>query len=338
MTLSQCLQYRAYRHQGGTVSIAASEANWNQLTRKHEHAVLIRPRYTGVCSADIRELRGERPGRSDFGHEVVGTVMVSTHRQFAAGQCVVLNPFVKIERETGFAEMMYLGGSEQDIAMALLPSPSAEMKFSIAEPLACVIHAAGRSACEMRQPTLVLGAGFFGLLLYCYLECKGIPVSLANRNNDRVIELSNRIPWLRIVGDLAQCQGRFASVFMMQARIELADVTTAATLIREEGEVILFGAVERRDAPDLYAARNGQRRVPYADRGHRLYLQGTLDASTADLQEAIATLARSDFAQMIAPIFAEPLSFEEGAIHLTWRARSPRSFRKYVVELEGRAD
>jgi cyclitol reductase len=327
------LRYRAYRHSQGDVRVAAIEASRPQ-PEAELHFVLVRPRYVGVCSADIRELRGERPGRSDFGHEVVGTVIESTHPQFLPGDCVILNPFVKIERETAYAERMYLTGSEHHLRSALVKVPTTDLQYCIAEPLACAIHAARRSCTAGTSPKLVLGAGFFGFLLYCYLDHQNVPVTLANRSRRRLDDLVRCSPHLRVSLDLRHHNCEFSTVFLMQARIALEDITACAAVVAPQGEIVLFGAIDPGKDPALYVTRNQQQRTPYSHEGKLLALQGTLDASATDLQEAIGLLGRPEFVRMLLPIFATPLTFERGATHLTQRARSPQSYRKYIVDMD----
>ena len=331
---SASLQYRAYRHSQGEVRVASIEASTPFSNDGEMRYVLLRPRYVGVCSADIRELRGERPGRSDFGHEVVGTVIESTHPRFFPCDCVILNPFVKIERETAYAEKMYLTGREQELGSALVKVPTTDPPYSIAEPLSCVIHAARHSLTGSTAHKLVLGAGFFGFLLYCYLDYQNVPVALANRSPGRLANLVKHSPDLKVVSDLQQQTGEFASVFLMQSRISWPDVDAVADVVREKGEIVLFGAIDPGKDPELYVIRNQQQRTPYSPRDKLLYLQGTLDATPADLQEAIEMLGRADFVRPLLPIFATPLTFEQGARHLTERAHSPQSHWKYIVDME----
>lgn len=337
MSAETLIKYRAYRHSGGNVSIANVVRSKTRLAGKGEAMVLIEPRFVGICSADVRELRGERPGKRDFGHEIVGTVFESTHRSYTTGQCVALNPFAKVTRETAFAEVMYVAGSHDLLNRALLEVPADQMEFCAVEPLACVIHAARQSQVMNSGPKLVLGAGFFGYLLYCYLEFKGIPVMLANRTRDRLEHLRKSIDEKHLgrvffAPEVDRYAGNFSTVFLTHARLDEKDISSAVNLVHDHGEIILFGAIDPADSA-LYATRNQQQRRRWAQGSKSYFLQGTLDASVDDLQEAVETLSQPSFARKMAAIFAPPLTFEEGAAHLTQRARSPRSYEKYVVGL-----
>jgi len=112
------------------------------------------------------------------------------------------------------------------------------------------------------------------------------------------------------------------------------DIASACRFVRDHGEIVLFGAIDRNLDEELYTTRNLQRRMPYSHGGRSFHLQGTLDASPLDLQEAIAVLNCPEFFASIAPILARPLTFEQGALHLTERALSPRSYQKYVVDVK----
>lgn len=331
------ITYRAYRHSGGSVSIVNEVLAKSRLTGKHQEVVLIHPRFVGICSADVRELRGERPGKCDFGHEMVGTVLESTHPGYPTGQCVALNPFAKATRETAFAEVMYVAGSRDLLDIALLRVPAERMEYSAVEPLACVIHAARQSQISDSGPKLVFGAGFFGYLLYCYLEFKGIPVMLGNRTRERLDHLRKSVEDKGVgrvffAPEVERYGGNFSTVFLTNARVNHEDVSSAVNLLHECGEIILFGAIDPADSA-LYATRNQQQRRRWAQGTKSYFLQGTLDASLEDLQESVAILSQPSFARKIAAIFAHPLTFEEGATHLTERARLPRSYEKYVVGL-----
>ena len=335
MSAEAPIRYRAYRHSDGSVSITDKVLSRTRLTQQHGEIVLVEPRYVGICSADIRELAVERPGKCDFGHEIVGTVLESTHTGYATGQHVALNPFCKVTRETAFAEVMYVAGPADLLDAALLQVPAAGMEFSAVEPLACVIHAARQSRVKGRGPTLVFGAGFFGYLLYCYLEFKGIQVMLANRTRERLDHLRKRVEDKRLhpiflATEVEQCTGHFSSVFLTSARLTQADVSSAVNLVHDGGEIILFGALDPADAA-LYTIRNQQQRRRWALGSKSYFLQGTLDATPADLQESVETLGQPQFVRRLAAIFASPLTFEQGAAHLNQRVRSRQSYEKYVV-------
>jgi cyclitol reductase len=333
MSTSKSLQYRSYRCSDGRVHIETVVIDPDELLRAHGCLILVKPNFAGVCSADVRELRGERPGRRDFGHEVVGTVIDSTHPQFAAGDAVTLNPFQKIERETAFSKLMFLAGEAESLAVALLRVPATGMEFSMVEPLACVIHAARQSILSNHEPKLILGAGFFGYLLYRYLEFANVPVTLANRTEDRLMDLEQRVGPLRIAPDLTRHRGQFSTVFLMQTRISSADIVFARALLRDEGEIVLFGHVSKLENDFLWAIRNEQVRVRVGDEVGVHYLQGTLDALREDLDEAVAMLLRPAFARAINAGIAPPLTFQQGAAHLSERASDPRSLQKYLVDI-----
>ena len=331
------IRYRAYRHSGGSVSIANEVLSRSRLTGRHGAVVLVEPRFVGICSADVRELRGERPGRRDFGHEIVGTVLESTHTGYKTGQYVALNPFAKVARETAFAEVMYVAGPADLLDLALLQVPADRIEFSAIEPLACVIHAARQSRVVNSDPKLVFGAGFFGYLLYCYLEFKGIPVMLANRTPDRLDHLRKSadekgVGRVFFAPEVERYTGSFSSVFLTSARLGQEDVSSAVDLVHDHGEIILFGAIDPADS-ELYATRNQQQRRQCALGSKSYFLQGTLDASPEDLHESIETLSQPQFVRKLSAIFAPPLTFDQGAAHLNQRVRSLRSYEKYVVSL-----
>jgi threonine dehydrogenase-like Zn-dependent dehydrogenase len=223
------------------------------------------------------------------------------------------------------------------LGSALLKVPADRMEFSIVEPLACVIHAARQSQVTNSGPKLVFGAGFFGYLLYCYLQSKGIPVMLANRTPERLDRLRNSVAEKGVgrvffAPQVGRYRESFSTVFLTHARLSQENVSSAVDLVHEHGEIILFGAIDPADAT-LHTTRNEQQRRRWVQGSKSYFLQGTLDASPEDLRESVETLSQSSFVRDVMAIFAPPLTFEEGAAHLTQRARSPRSYEKYVVGL-----
>lgn len=336
MTHESFLRYRAYRHSGGVVQIAPETLLPEHLLDSHEHLVLVKPSFVGICSADVREVRGERPGRRDFGHEVVGRVAQSTHPRYAPGTSIALNPFAEINRGTGFAELMPVAGSADAVSNALLETPDDRMAFAAIEPLACVIHAARRAQPQRSAPTLIWGAGFFGYLLYRHLELKGFSVQLANRTPDRLRHLQRHAPDIKVVHDPHQLGGRFGTVFLMQTALTWADVHAAVPLLRQGGVIVLFGRVAASDDETLGSIRRSQRRVHSSHEGRAYSLQGTLDGTPEDLREALEIVDTAPFARALDAVLTSALSFEQGAQHLTRLAQSPRSLEKHFVDLRPR--
>jgi len=112
-------------------------------------------------------------------------------------------------------------------------------------------------------------------------------------------------------------------------RISPADIAPAARLVPDDGEIVLFGAIDRRE-DKVFCTQFGIRNsgTLCSESSKRYHLQGTLDASPADLQEAITTLSHPEFRRKVVPIFARPLTFEQGAAHLMARALSSKKLPK----------
>ena len=117
-------------------------------------------------------------------------------------------------------------------------------------------------------------------------------------------------------------------------RISAKDISAATHYLRDCGEIVVFGAVDRDLDDRLFKIRRNQGRERASENGKSYFIQGTLDASQPDLQEAITLLGQHSFARAVVAIFAAPLRFEDGAAHLNHRVRFPRTSQKFVVSTQ----
>lgn len=155
--------------------------------------VAVQPRFVGVCRSDVKELQGVRSVRSDFGHELVGTVLHSRGiDQPRIGVSVALDPHVPLAmRTTAYGTLMELAGSEEALCRALIPLPQVlnQPVGVFVEPLACAIHCVRRARSTLGsvpESADVLGSGTAGLLIAACLSYIGCNVHLLNRTDDRL--------------------------------------------------------------------------------------------------------------------------------------------------------
>ncbi|WP_320198582.1 medium chain dehydrogenase/reductase family protein [Agrobacterium sp. rho-13.3] len=163
-----------------------------------ENTVVLKPDYIGICRADIKEIVGSRDIPTDrgplFGHEFVGSVaFAGTRTGFQDGELVTFNPNIVPTRTTGFAEYVFVHGSEEQLAQAIVrvPEPAILDNIWMPEPFACVVHAvqklfeiANLTSLEGKKVGII-GAGCSGVMFAMYAKHLGASVIVLNRGEMR---------------------------------------------------------------------------------------------------------------------------------------------------------
>jgi threonine dehydrogenase-like Zn-dependent dehydrogenase len=261
--------------------------------------VVVEPLLTGLCSSDLKEARGVREARSDFGHEVVGVVAAGTVEGLPTGTRVCLDPHVEVERTTAFAEAMLVRGEPGRIRAALPRAPrgASEERAVFVEPLACVARCAERV--EAGASVAILGAGTSAVLLSVLLRLKGCRPALVNRSPGRLDLLRGRTlaEGLRLL--LAEeARETFGTVVVTTARMDLATFQLAWRLLPGAGgRLVLFGGIPGDwRAPgsglQLDALRRREQSVELAHEGKVATVLGSHGPTAADFATAIAVLER----------------------------------------------
>lgn len=155
-----------------------------------EPSLLVTPLIAGVCRSDYKELQGVRAVRSDFGHEIVGILKeVSPELNLNPGELVGFNPHPVISRSSGFGDLVFATGHDEQLRQAFIPLPTIgnRERFVFLDPLACVLHAVQRlPKLRSQSRALVLGAGISGILFAFLLSERGFRVTLTNRSEARL--------------------------------------------------------------------------------------------------------------------------------------------------------
>jgi threonine dehydrogenase-like Zn-dependent dehydrogenase len=185
--------FAAVIFRNGRLSFEHEKISSYNLSKEH---VVVAPISVGVCSSDLRELRGERHTEGTFGHELVGRVVsVSGGVRFNLGDLVVHNPNVPIQRSSGFAELFFASGATDEALSAAfhtVPDDIALDALIFAEPLAAAVRcvrklkAHARTAGVRLERVGVIGAGVFGLLIALEAEANGFAVTVFNRSLRRI--------------------------------------------------------------------------------------------------------------------------------------------------------
>lgn len=163
------------------------------IPRPKPGAVLVRPRYLGLCGTDLELLHGNasylRDGRASyphvFGHEWWGEIIAVADdvAAFAPGQDVVghtmvscgLCPSCQRGRRSLCQRLVEVGlyglpGAAAEYismpahALTQLPKPSATPCAVTIEPAVTVVEAFDRAGCDLNDRVAVVGTGTIGLL------------------------------------------------------------------------------------------------------------------------------------------------------------------------------
>jgi cyclitol reductase len=270
------------------------------------HAVLVEPSLVGVCRSDLKEIGGRRPGPSQFGHELVGTVVFSSTRRLPVGSRVCLDPNVPLRRGTGFARRMWAGGDAAALERALPPVPPgvAERRLVFAEPLACAAHCLTMTRRHLGTSDLkgvricVLGAGIAGVLIARLAEADGARVVLANRDRDRLEFLAGRdaLPSAGGVVLAEASAGAYDVAVVATSFVLPALLERALASVRRDGLVMLYGGTAAGDrlpglACDLDRVRRAELVRPVAWRGRPALVGGSYGTTRGDFDHALRALA-----------------------------------------------
>lgn len=277
-------------------------------------SVLVDIELAGLCRSDLKEVAGVRHGPSQFGHEIVARVNVSTVPGLAEGTRVVLDPNVPVVRGTGFAERMWAAGRPSLLRQAFhaVPDGLPARRLVFAEPLACAAHClrvTDRRADGLTGTRItVLGAGTAGLLIASLAHRAGAVVTLGNRGRDRVAELRRTgvldLPILPF--DLLP--DRSADVVVAATSFILSPVLEVALrVLAPDGLLVLYGGTAPGDRHpgldcDLDTVRRTESMATCSRAGRPVRVAGSYGTTERDFEAAVAVLA-----DRTAPLAAESL-------------------------------
>jgi len=278
------LSNKYYQHSDGVVSLVKS--NLFSLN-KNQPFILIKTLYCGVCNSDIKEIRGERISRRDFGHEIVGVIISSNVFANRVGSYVTLDPHVPVDRNTGFSNYMCISGIKENLEKALIIIPSGHPVYILSEPLACAYHAVNRllgSGHECKK-ILVYGAGTFGYLIYSILKKMGKEVFIGNRSIKRLNDLhKNNLVEHKDFDSNGQ---KYDTVLLTASIIGIETIDSIFDKISETSTILLFGAVKQEEPFNLYEIRNNEllSKIPYKNK--MLTMIGNSGATAPDFSQSI---------------------------------------------------
>lgn len=285
---------------GGPVLI---EKEWSEP--RGTPYLVVAPTLVGICGSDLKEVRGERPHRTDFGHEFVGSIVASSGvPDRPCGMRVTLNPNVPIVRNSGFSELVTACASAERLHEALLPVEGSltDGEAVFTEPLAIATHCANRLRRNMpfagqRPPEVAIaGAGTMAILIMWVLTNAGASVRIFNRTASRLDKLSHR-GLLTGPFDAIDNMPRsaFDCVIVATAVSNNEVLARALSAIRPNGLLQLFGGTSSGDKipstdVDLHAIRTKELFEALPGAEHAVTIGGSYGATSTDFQSAMLLL------------------------------------------------
>jgi cyclitol reductase len=302
----------------------------------HGDFLVVRPRLAGVCRSDLKELLGIRPVRSDFGHEVVGTVESGSDGvPYQPGTLVCLDPHVHLQRTTAFADLMMARGDAASVSRAFhrLPPGVPIIRLILLEPLACAMHCINNVLRHLRAADLcgrrfaVIGAGIFGSLIALLALSLGAQVRLFNRGRPRLDFLEDRGLLKRDqLCLLDQPPADLAEVCVIATEfVELATLEAGAALLAPDGLITLFGGTHPgellpRTSHELDWVRRSESVVGWSAGGVALSVAGTYGAISPDFERASELLVSSSLP--VEALVSRQIALMELPAQLQWMARN----------------
>lgn len=239
-----------------------------------EDTVVIKTEYLGICRADAKEIRGSRDVPQDrgplFGHELVGTVCYAGSRtRFRDGETVTFNPNITPTRTTGFAEYVFVHGSEEQLEQAVVRVPEAGMGQGawMPEPFACIVHAV-KKLLELAGPaslrgkrTGIVGAGCAGLMFAMYARHLGAQVTVFNRGEQRRSFAREQeilaAHETHALADADSFRDEFDVVVVAPTIATTQILETAVSLTADGGHLLVYGGTRK---GDIFPMRPGGHR------------------------------------------------------------------------------
>lgn len=323
------LSNKYYQHADGVVSLVES----NQLSlNKNQPFILIKTLYCGVCNSDIKEIRGERISRRDFGHEIVGVIISSNVYANRVGNYVTLDPHIPVERNTGFSSYMCISGTKDHLEKALIIIPSGNSVYILSEPLACAYHAVNRLFGNSQgvNKILVYGAGTFGYLIYLILKKMGKDVCIGNRSVDRLNDLQK---YSLIENKHVDPNGKkYDALFLTESVIGVETIDSIFHKISETATILLFGAVKQDEPLNLYEVRNNELVSKIHYKNKVLTMVGNSGATTCDFSQSIDFIKQNS--NELKKIITNISDLASGLRHIQNMVNGQYSFGKHVIELQ----
>ncbi len=317
--------------------------------RRDRNAVIVRLLSIGVCRSDIKEVAGNRPVRSDFGHEVAGRVVwAADSLSLKSGDLVSFDPHVVVNRSSGFAEYLEAEGDPAQLngAFPVAPKEMGANRILFCEPMACAHHCTARTLTYLGRSEFngirmaILGAGNAAALIALLARHLGADVALYNRHQERLTFLASRHLFqdscLRLWSD-TQTE-RFDVVIIATAFISDEILTAAVQMVRDEGLVMLYGGTQPGgtltiNGLDMDSVRRYEERVSVDVGAKRIFFGGTYGATAPDFRSVLTLLNGSPTAFPVEKMISETIHLNTLPEVLRNLAEGGRQFWGKIVVL-----
>jgi L-iditol 2-dehydrogenase len=232
--------------------------------------VLVRVRSCGICGSDVAEWFRLPKAPRILGHEISGVVAESRAGAWAVGDRLVVRNQVPCGRcypcrhghhalcedqaeigPGGMAEYVRVPAAVAAAGLTPLPPDLSYPVGTLAEPVACVLHAQALAQVRSHQTLVVYGCGVFGLLHIQVARGAGVERIVAVdpvESRRRAAEQLGASVALAPDGDVAAAVrgltgGRLADVAVLASGAP-AVLESASAVLARWGTVLLFGAPE----------------------------------------------------------------------------------------------
>lgn len=227
-----------------------------EIPRPKKSEVLVRTRAASICGSDLHmvntgwAMRAFPAMAGHPGHEAVGEVVESRSKRFTVGDIVLTTPHIWNSR--CFADYQVV-----DDAHVLKLAADVELdKVTIAQQLGTVVYAAKRLPASLAgQTCLVVGQGSAGLLWDFTLRKLGAEkiISIEPLSWRRELGESYGVDQtIDVTGDAAVANVKdltngIGADLVIEAVGTTPTLSQAFHLVRDEGQVVLFGLPESED-------------------------------------------------------------------------------------------
>jgi len=251
--------------------------------------VQVQVHSVGICGSDLHFFRGDFRAAEGLvpGHEISGTISAvgGKVRHVKEGDAVGIEPllrcgtcasclvgsynvcadkgFIGIARDGGMAEYACVPG----ICAFKTPGDLAGELVTLAEPLACSVHAFNKASLRTGQTVFILGAGSIGLTGVVAAKAMGANVVLQARHPHQQ-ELGRLLGADEVLGEDDASKQRVRELVRLRA-VDVALETVggagstlvqAQTVLRPKGKLVVLGTFTGAQAP-IHALHLGQNEI-----------------------------------------------------------------------------
>ena len=261
---------------GDVMRIARYHDNSSVLVQTHERPriddgeVLVRVMACGICGSDALEWFRVPKSPRILGHEISGVVTETRSAAWPEGCRVVVRNQVPCltcyacrhghhavcadQTEIspgGMAEFIRVPQAVVATGLTKLPSRLSFEAGTLAEPVACVLHAQQIARVPGRRCLVVLGCGVFGLLHIQVALASGVERVIAVDKVDYRRNIALRLgatialpPDADLVRQVSQLNDGLPADVAIVATGAMAAVASASAVVTRHGTILLFGAAE----------------------------------------------------------------------------------------------